>query len=179
MIRSVRLLFIFCITTSTYSSAQIYAAPGISFGYCFTSRGIVAGLECDVALSQGRTTEDQLNKGVSFAYSWIMIRKNRRRDIHHLRSVSLMMETRTLDIKAGWGSMRKPCGHSGNKSACRVGGLCLDVSMGGSNYNFFRGGVKGFIYNRTNWNWFDAPYLSVYTKYKNDLGRSGFLKPQK
>ena len=161
------------------STAQIYVAPGVSFGYCFTSKGLSWGVECDVAMSQGRTTNDQLNKGMSLAYTWVMIRKNRRRDLHHLRTISLMMETRTLDMKAGFGSMKKPCAHAGNKSACRVPGLYMDVSMGGSNYNFVRGGIKGFIYNRTNWSWFDRPYLTLYTKYKNDLGRSGFLPMDK
>lgn len=149
-----------------------YISPGISLGYCFSTHGMSFGLDCDIGLYKSYEGPKQVNYGFSISRYWTIVKKRSIRQIHRHSTLDFMIETENVDIKAGFGTAFNPWGY-GNRNRCKVNGFNTDISYTNNEYTKPWIGLKGFFYKRRKWRWHDAPYITLYSKYKYDFGRSG------
>ncbi|MEY3984339.1 MAG: hypothetical protein RL160_1898 [Bacteroidota bacterium] len=116
--------------------------------------------------SSERTTSQAWGLGIS--KYWCGIRYGYRKDIHRLHSIYLLRQEGTLTLKAGPGFVRNPWGY-GNNVYCRTGGLFLSAEGWKKEYKPLVAGADLFMYMRSTWRWYNAPYISVYSGAKTSL----------
>jgi len=147
----------FVLSQENQSSTNVYFSPRITIGYTFGS-GMNYGIDFVVNIY----STEKFNFGVDYSFYWV----NTATGVHRIKSINLMAENDMLSAKIGVGMVKRVWGL--NKiNKVKTGGITVDVSATVEPYKTPSVGVKGFIFQRSKWPFYDQPsYISIYTYYR-------------
>lgn len=166
------LFFLLSFAFKAHAKFDNYFSPGLTFGYTFHS-GIRWGFFLDYGIYRSQSFNTTINYGLSYSLDWVYKTTVRDGGHHRLSSLNVMVESENFYCKVGFGLAVNPWGYGGNRNACSIGGINLDVSYTNRNQYMPWIGFKTLFYNKQDWVWFDYFYNSIYTKYKYDFNSSG------
>lgn len=140
---------------------------GLKMGYTIGGR-MRYGFDAEFLRNKNSEYPTSQAWGLGISKYWCGIRYGYRKDIHRLHSFYVMRQEGSLTLKAGPGFVRNPWGY-GNNVYCRTGGLFFAAEGWKKEYKPLVAGADLFMYMRSTWRWYDAPYVSIYSGAKTSL----------
>ncbi len=141
----------------SYKGTNVYLSPRITLGYTISS-GFNYGFDLVVGVYQ----LNDAKFGIDLTY--YMVNTNQGR--HGIKGLALVAEMENVNIKIGAGSVSRRWGLK-NINKAKAPGIMIDVSGGVDPYKAPWIGVKGFIFSRSKWEFYNQPsYISTYTYFK-------------
>ena len=157
-------IFIFIIKILTAQEApfdKVYFTPNISIGYTFGGTFNI-GLEIDLTTSLTSRPERLKRGGISVGHYWVL---NTDFNPHRMTTFNIMYENESMDIKTGYGMMEYKWGRS-NVNKWGQPAWAFDISFTNRDIVMPWLGIKSLLFSRSEWTWFDIPYISLYAKQK-------------
>ncbi len=141
----------------SYKGTNVYLSPRITIGYTISS-GFNYGFDFVVGVYQ----LNDAKFGLDLTYYMV----NTDQGHHSIKGLALVAEMNYVNVKLGAGSVARRWGLK-NINKAKAPGIMIDVSGGFDPYIAPWIGVKGFIFSRAKWNFYDQPsYISAYTYFK-------------
>lgn len=143
---------------------HLFLSPSITIGYTFGARVSYGGM-LDMGYYAKARDNSVYRMGVSLSHYFVEAKHHTGR----LTAASLMLQKNFTDIKVGVGRAVNKWGYQ-NRNVTKVYGFHYDLSMAipSKTYNTWLG-IRHFIYKPADWPFFEAPYTSVYLKYKYEV----------
>ncbi|MFN8254423.1 MAG: hypothetical protein U0W24_01960 [Bacteroidales bacterium] len=147
------------VSQDDFKGAKIYFSPRITLGYTISS-GFNYGFDIVAGLYQFK----KVNFGLDFTYYMVNTDQGR----HGIKGFQVVADMEYLNIKLGAGAVSRRWGLK-NVNKAKAPGILIDVSAGIDPYKAPWIGVKGFVFNRGRWTFYDQPsYISAYTYFKTE-----------
>jgi len=158
--------FVEPIMAQNFVKDHLFLSPSITIGYTFGAR-VSYGAMLDFGYYQKSKTNNTYRFGLSLCHYFVEAKHHTGR----LSSISAMMQKDFTDVKIGIGRAVNKWGYE-NRNVSKVFGFHYDVSFAlpSKTYSTWLG-IRHFIYKPGDWLFFEAPYTSVFLKYKYEVIR--------
>lgn len=139
---------------------SLYVTPGITAGFTFGATFNI-GINLDFTTSTTDDYDKYRRAGVSLGY-YLVLSKGGFRP-HHIANLNLMYENEYMDVRGGYGFVTYRWGRAQINRA-GIGGFSTDISFTNREARIPWFGLKSLFFNRSEWIWYDIPYMSIYAR---------------
>jgi len=171
MKKSLLLLLCLFLIFKSFADLKPAVSIGASFGYCFTSHGVSFGLDFNVGLWESKILEKTVRTGLCFSKLWTAANVANMHHTHKQNTINLLVQTKKIDFKTGFGYVRNPWGYR-NQNSCEVHGINLDLNYKLPVNENISLGYRSFYFKRRDWRWLDQPYQTIYAKYNHNFTKN-------
>lgn len=139
---------------------EVFIRPSLTLGYTFGA-GVTYGFDLYVGFQSFTQGKTDYYYGSSITYYWV----NQTHFRHKILTLNMMLETDNYSLNVGLGRVRYVYGVE-NRNKTVALGYTFDLNVGTFTDYTPWFGYKKFVFNQSKWPWFNRPYSSFYTFFR-------------